>query len=226
MHTSDRGFPHTVQQWEALLRATHKTGNNKALHVAKAFVTQAQNTHTQQRTEPQHQALKEWMYLMWYEPPMCKGKECVAPKTIGCQASASPGRLLSQLPERAMTSAHELLQHMFPDLPPPHADGWQPHHVDEVRLSMPMLRDIPEMWAEWVDQHLDRRPRGIVVHVMQLIKRRNPRSEVVERQWMQYLFIAAQLFASPRAYWEAIWRLHLTVVPGRSWIPTMGQLKI
>jgi len=45
----------------------------------------------------------------------------------------------------ATTGAAAPLLLLFPDLPPPHEDGWQPHHVEEVRLSMPRLRDIPEM---------------------------------------------------------------------------------
>jgi len=114
---------------------------------------------------------------------------------------------------------------MFPDLPPLHTDGWQPHHVDKVCLGMPMMRDVPEMWAEWIDQHPDKHPWGIVampdghismcgIHGMQLIKWCNPQAEVVEQQQTQYLFIAAQLFTSPRAYWEAIQRLHLTIILG------------
>jgi hypothetical protein len=34
-----------------------------------------------------------------------------------------------------------------------------------------------------------------------------------------YLFLAAQLFASPSTYWHALWWLHLTVVPSQSWAP-------
>jgi hypothetical protein len=52
---------------------------------------------------------------------------------------------------------------------------------------------------------------------MQLIKWHNPWPEVVECQWTQYVFLAAQLFASPRAYWEAIRWLHLTIVPVQWW---------
>jgi hypothetical protein len=95
---------------------------------------------------------------------------------------------------------------------------------------MPTLWDPTEMWAMWIDQNPDHCPRGIVVmpdgHIsmrsirgMQLIKRRNPRHEAVEQHRMQYLFLAAQLFASPSAYWHALWRLHVTVVPGQSWAP-------
>jgi hypothetical protein len=54
---------------------------------------------------------------------------------------------------------------------------------------------------------------------MQLIKRRNPRREAVEQHRTQYLFLAAQLFTSPSAYWHALRRLHVTVAPGRSWAP-------
>jgi len=125
---------------------------------------------------------------------------------------------------------------MFPELPPPHADGWQPCHGDEVRLGMPMMRDGPEMWAAWIDQHPDKRPQGIVImpdgHAsmrgicgMQLIKWRNPRPAVVERQRTQYVYLAAQLFASPSAYWHAIRRLHLTIVPSRSWTPYDGSIE-
>jgi hypothetical protein len=50
---------------------------------------------------------------------------------------------------------------------------------------MPKLWDTPEMWAMWIDQHLDKCLHGIVVmpdgHVsmcsiqgMQLIRQRNP----------------------------------------------------
>jgi hypothetical protein len=54
---------------------------------------------------------------------------------------------------------------------------------------------------------------------MQLIKRRNPRCEAVEQHRTQYLFLAAQLFALPSAYWHALRWLHVTVAPGRSWAP-------
>ena len=95
---------------------------------------------------------------------------------------------------------------------------------------MPMMRDVPELWAEWIDQHPDKCPRGILIlpdgHVsmrgicgMQLIKRRNPRPAAADWQWTQYLFIAAQLFALPWAYWEALQRLHLTIIPEQSWTP-------
>ena len=56
---------------------------------------------------------------------------------------------------------------------------------------MPMLRDGPEMWAMWIDQHPDKCPHGIVVmpdgcismhgiHGMQLIKWHKPRPEAIE----------------------------------------------
>jgi hypothetical protein len=82
---------------------------------------------------------------------------------------------------------------LFLDLPPPHEDGWQPCHVEEVQLGMPRLWDISKMWAMWIDQHLDKRPRGIVVmpdscislhgiHGMQIVKRHQPRPEAAEQQ--------------------------------------------
>jgi hypothetical protein len=124
---------------------------------------------------------------------------------------------------------------MWPELPPPHADGWQPCHPDDVQLDMPKLRDQPEAWAMWIDQHPDKCPRGIVVMPdgrismrgicgMQLIKRRNPRPEVAEQQRTQYLFLAAQLFASPSAYWHALRQLRVTVVPGQPWSPYNGSI--
>jgi hypothetical protein len=236
MRTSDCGFPHTVQQWEALLRTTRKMGNTNAVCTARAYVTQVQNTHAKQCTEPQRQALKEWMYPTWFEPPARKGKECAAPKTVGCQASASPGRSSSQSPERAATSAPEQSWCLFPDLPLPHKDGWQPRHEDNGCLSTPMMCDVPEMWAAWIDQHPDNRLQGIVImpdgHVsmrsirgMQLIKRRNPRPGVVNQQWTQYIFLATQLFASPSAYWEAIRQLRLTVANSGLWNPYDGSIE-
>jgi len=58
---------------------------------------------------------------------------------------------------------------------------------------MPRLRDIPEMWAMWIDQHPDKHLRGIVVMPnsrismcgicgMQIVKRRQPRPEATEQQ--------------------------------------------
>jgi hypothetical protein len=63
MWPSNHGFPQTVADWESLFKATCKDGSNKVLHLVKAFVTQAQNTPGVQRTEPQCQVLREWMYL-------------------------------------------------------------------------------------------------------------------------------------------------------------------
>jgi hypothetical protein len=148
-------------------------------------VTQAQNMPGVQRTELHCQALREWTYPVWFHPPMCKGKERAVPKLVGCQVAASPGQPLASSPERVATSTSEPSLHLFLDLPLPHTDGWQPHHVDKVHLGMPMMQDIPEMWAEWIDQHPDKHPWGIVVmpdgcmsmhsiHGMQLIKQHNP----------------------------------------------------
>ena len=39
------------------------------------------------------------------------------------------------------------------------------------------------------------------------------------------MFLAAQLFASPSAYWHALWRLHLTVLCSRSWTPYAGLIE-
>ena len=185
MWPSDHGFPQTVTDWEGLFKAIHKNGSNKALHLARAFVTQAQNMPGVQRTKPQHQALREWMYPVWFTPAPRKGKEHVVPKTVGRQVAASPGQPSVSTTDLTMTGATTPSLPLFPDLPPPHNDGWQPHHVDEVGLSMPMLWDSPEMWAMWIDQHPDKCPRGIVVmpdghismhgiHGMQLIKWHNP----------------------------------------------------
>jgi hypothetical protein len=91
------------------------------------------------------------------------------------------------------------------------------------------------MWAMWIDQHPDKCLRGIVVmpdsHIslrgirgMQIVKQCQPRPEAIERQRTQYVFLAAQLFASPSAYWHALRCLHLTVVCGRSWNPYAGSI--
>jgi hypothetical protein len=107
------------------------------------------------------------------------------PKMVGCQVAASPGQPSVSATDLAATGASAPSLPLFPDLPLPHDDGWQPHHVDEVCLGMPMLWDSPKMWAMWIDQHLDKHPCGIVVmpdgcismhsiHGMQLIKRHNP----------------------------------------------------
>jgi hypothetical protein len=57
MRPSDCGFPQTVADWEGLLRSTRRKDNNKVLHIAQAFITQAQNMLVVQRTEPQRLAL-------------------------------------------------------------------------------------------------------------------------------------------------------------------------
>jgi hypothetical protein len=59
---------------------------------------------------------------------------------------------------------------------------------------------------------------------MQLIKQRNPRPKVAEQKQTQYVFLAAQLFASPSAYWHVLQQLCLTVVPGRTWTPYAGSI--
>jgi hypothetical protein len=48
---------------------------------------------------------------------------------------------------------------------------------------------------------------------------------VAERQRTQYVFLAAQLFTSPSAYWHALWQLHLTIVPGQLWTPYDGLIE-
>jgi hypothetical protein len=93
MRPSNRGFPQTVAEWEGLFRSTRRKDNNKALHMAQAFVTQAQNTLVVQRTEPQCQALKEWTYLDWFTPAPCKGKAHAVPKKSECPLATSSGHL-------------------------------------------------------------------------------------------------------------------------------------
>jgi len=101
------------------------------------------------------------------------------------------------------------------ELPPPHENGWQPHHELEEWLNMPMLRDVPNLWAEWIDQNPTKCLQGIRIkpdgHVslrsirrMKLIKQQNPCPKVADRNQTQYLYIATQLFVSPNAYYEAI----------------------
>jgi hypothetical protein len=57
---------------------------------------------------------------------------------------------------------------------------------------MPMLRDVPKLWAEWIDQHPAKHPWGIRIqpdgHVslhgicrMKLIKQQNPHIKVADR---------------------------------------------
>jgi hypothetical protein len=227
---SDRGFPQMVADWEGLFRSTCRKDNNKALHMAQAFITQAQNMPAVQRTEPQRQALKDWSYPDWFTPAPHKGKAHAAPKKSERPLATSSGPLADSPTDLATTSAAKPQLLLFPELPPPHADSWQPRHPEDVRLNMPMLWDPAEMWAMWIDQNQDHCPRGIVVmpdgrvsmrgiRGMQLIKWRNPRREAVEQHQTQYLFLAAQLFASPSAYWHDLWRLHVTVAPSRSWAP-------
>jgi hypothetical protein len=192
MQPSDCGFPQTVADWEGLFRSTRRKDNNKALHMAQAFVTQAQNTLAVQWTEPQRQALKEWTYLDWFTPAPHKGKACAAPKKSERPLATSSGHLADSPTDLAATSAAKPQLPLFPELPPPHADSWQPRHQEDVRLNMPKLQDTPEMWAMWIDQNPDKCPRGIVVmpdgrvsmrgiRGMQLIKRRNPQCEAVEQ---------------------------------------------
>ena len=193
MRPSNHGFPQMVTDWEGLYKVTCRQGNNKALQITRAFVTQAQNMPGVQHTEPQHQALREWTYPVWFTPAPRKGKEHVVPKTVGHQVATSPGQPLVSTTNLAMTGASAPLLPLFLDLPPPHDDGWQPCHVDEVHLGMPMLWDSPEMSAMWIDQHPDKRPRGIVVMPdgrismcgicgIQLIKRCNPQPKAIEQQ--------------------------------------------
>jgi hypothetical protein len=158
------------------------------------------------------------------------GKARTVPKKSECPLATSSGPSADSPTDLATTSAAKPKLPLFPELPPPHADGWQPQHLEDVRLNMPMLQDPAEMWAMWIDQNPDHCPRGIVVmpdgrvsmcgiRGMQLIKRRNPQREAVEQHRTQYLFLAAQLFASPSTYWHALQQLHLTVAPGRLWAP-------
>ena len=190
---SDHGFPQTVTDWEGLFRSTRRKDNNKALHMAQAFVTQAQNTLAVQRTEPQRQALKDWSYPEWFTPAPRKGKARAVPKKSERPLATSSGLSADSPTDLATTSATKPQLPRWPELPLPHADGWQPCHPDDVQLDMPKLRDQPEAWAMWIDQHLDKCPRGIVVmpdgHVsmrgirgMQLIKRCHPRPKVAEQQ--------------------------------------------
>jgi hypothetical protein len=131
----------------------------------KAFITQAQNTLAVQRTEPQCQALKEWTYPDWFTPAPHKGKARAAPKKSECPLATSSGHSVDGPTDLAATSAAKPQLPLFPELPPPHDDSWQPHHLEDVRLNMLKLQDTPEMWAMWIDQHPDKCPRGIVAMV-------------------------------------------------------------
>ena len=82
---------HLTVDWEGLFRSTHLKDNNKALHMAQAFVTQVQNTLAVQRTEPQHQALKEWTYPDWFTSVLHKGKVHAVPKKSECPFATSSG---------------------------------------------------------------------------------------------------------------------------------------
>jgi hypothetical protein len=198
--------------------------------MAQAFVTQVQNMLVVQRTEPQRLVLKEWTCPDWFTPAPCKGKARAVPKKSECPLATLSVHSADGPTDLTTTSATKPQLFLFPELPLPHNDGWQPRHPEDVRLNMPKLQDIPKMWAMWIDQHLDKCPRGIVVmpdgrismcsiHGMQLIKEHNPRPEAAEWQRTQYLFLATQLFASPSAYWHALRQLHLTIVPGWLWAP-------
>jgi hypothetical protein len=105
MRPSDRGFPQTVAEWEGLFRSTRRKDNNKALHMAQAFVTQAQNTLAVQRTEPQRQVLKDWTYLDWFTPVPRKGKARTAPKKSECPLATSSGPLADSPTDLATTPA-------------------------------------------------------------------------------------------------------------------------
>jgi hypothetical protein len=131
--------------------------------MAQAFVTQAQSTLVVQRMEPQRQALKEWTYPDWFTPVLHKGKAHAAPKKSERPLATSSGPLVDSPTDLATTSAAKPQLLLFPELPPLHADGWQPRHPEDVRLNMPTLQDPPEMWAMWIDQNPDHCPHGIVV---------------------------------------------------------------
>jgi hypothetical protein len=163
MQPSDHGFPQTVAEWEGLFRSTHQKDNNKALHMAQAFITQVQNMLAVQCTEPQHQALKEWTYPDWFTPALHKGKAHAVPKKSERPLATLSGHSVDGPTDLAATSAVKPQLPLFPELPPPHADGWQPRHPEDVWLNMPKLRDTPEMWAMWIDQHPDKCLRGIMV---------------------------------------------------------------
>ena len=84
-------FPRRSQIGKAFFRSTRWKDNNKALHMAQAFVTQAQNMLAVQRTEPQRQALKDWSYPDWFTPAPCKGKARAAPKKSERPLATSSG---------------------------------------------------------------------------------------------------------------------------------------
>jgi hypothetical protein len=126
MQPANCGFPQMVADWESLFKATCKDGSNKAVQLTRAYVTQVQNMPGVHHTEPQCQALREWTYPAWFTPAPRKGKECEGPKLVGCQAAAPSGQPSVKATDLAATYATALPLPMFPELPPPHADGWQP----------------------------------------------------------------------------------------------------
>jgi hypothetical protein len=105
MRPSDHGFPQMVMEWEGLLRSTRRKDNNKALHMAQAFITQVQNTLAVQRTEPQRQALKEWTYPDWFTPAPHMGKAHMAPKKSERPLATSSGHLADGPTDLATTSS-------------------------------------------------------------------------------------------------------------------------
>ena len=116
-----------------------------------------------QRTEPQRQALKDWSYPEWFTPALRKGKARAAPKKSEHPLATSSGLSADSPTDLTATSAAKLQLPLFPELPPPHTDGWQPRHPEDVRLNMPKLWDPAEMWAMWIDQNPDKCLCGIVV---------------------------------------------------------------
>ena len=114
--------------------------------MAQAFVTQAQNMLVVQWTEPQRLVLKEWTYPDWFTPAPHKGKACVMPKKSEHPLATSSGHSADGPTNLAATSAAKRQLPMFTELSPPHDDGWQPRHMEDVQLDMPKLRDEPEVW--------------------------------------------------------------------------------
>jgi len=114
-----------------------------------------------------------------------KGKAHAVPKKSEHPLATSSGHSVDGPTDLAATSATKPPLPLFPELPPLHNDGWQPCHVEDVRLDIPKLWDGPEVWAMWIDQHPDKCLCGIVVmsdgrismcgiRGMQLIKWCNP----------------------------------------------------
>jgi len=117
MQPSDCGFPQTVADWEGLFRSTHRKDNNKALHMAQAFVTQAQNTLAVQRTEPPRQALTDWSYPEWFTPALRKGKARATPKKSERPVATLSGPSADSPTDLAATSATKPQLPLFPELP-------------------------------------------------------------------------------------------------------------